>query len=130
MRETMLAIAAAIALGTATTVTGAMAAPRGAAGGFGHAGPGAGIGRAGPGAFGHRGPGVFGRPGPGGLAMGRPGPGPGHFAFRGGRFHGRFYGPGVGLYAYGGPWYGGGCWLRRLVWTPFGWRWRLVDVCD
>jgi hypothetical protein len=43
------------------------------------------------------------------------------FAYRG--YGGRFYGPGVGLYAYTG------CWIHRRVWTPFGWRWRLVEVC-
>jgi hypothetical protein len=45
----------------------------------------------------------------------------GHFAFRG--YRGGFYGPGVGLYAYTG------CWVHRRVWTPFGWRWRLVEIC-
>ncbi len=43
---------------------------------------------------------------------------------RGYRGYGRgFIGPGVGLYAYTG------CWVHRRVWTPFGWRWRLVEVC-
>ena len=44
-----------------------------------------------------------------------------------------------GLYAFGGPGYydddyydnyDNGCWVRRLVPTPYGLRWRLVDVCD
>jgi len=50
--------------------------------------------------------------------------GHGGFAFHGRGFHGGFFGPGIGLYDYGG-----GCWVRSRVWTPFGWRWRLVDVC-
>ncbi len=57
------------------------------------------------------------------------------------RHRGRFFGPGVGLFAFGGFGpdyydyydsdyaYDNGCWQRRLVPTPFGWRWRLVDVC-
>ena len=38
-----------------------------------------------------------------------------------------------GLYAFGGPAYYGyddSCWVRRSVPTPYGLRWRLVDVCD
>jgi hypothetical protein len=102
MRSTMLAIAAAVALGTATVATGAMAAPpHFRAGPMSHPGPSPGIAHAGPGpGFSH----------------------PGGYAFRGRRGH--FFGPGIGLYAYGGP-----CWVRRHVWTPFGWRWRLVEVC-
>jgi hypothetical protein len=42
-----------------------------------------------------------------------------------------------GLFAFGGPdyydydygYYDNGCYIRRLVPTPFGLRWRLVDVC-
>lgn len=34
------------------------------------------------------------------------------------------------LYGYGGPGYGGGCWVRRPVPTPWGMRWRLVDRCS
>jgi hypothetical protein len=64
------------------------------------------------------------------------GGGGGHWGgggFRGG-FPGRFFGPGLGIagfYGYGYPYYyGGGCaWVRRLVPTPYGWRWRLVPVC-
>lgn len=119
MRKTILAVAAALALGTATMATGAVAAPP--HGGMGHGGPGfGGMGR--PGGMGMGRPGGMGMGRPGGMAFGRPGPG-GRFAFRGGR-RGRFFGPGFGLYAYGG-----GCWVRRWVWTPFGFRWRLVDVC-
>jgi hypothetical protein len=48
----------------------------------------------------------------------------------------RHFRGGVGLFAFGGPTfydyddsYADGCWQRRLVPTPFGLRWRLVDVC-
>jgi hypothetical protein len=60
---------------------------------------------------------------PHGHGWGGAGGGFGHhgFAFRG--YRGGFYGPGVGLYAYTG------CWVHRRVWTPFGWRWRLVEIC-
>ncbi len=81
MRKTIMAVAAAVALGMATMTTGAMAAPH----------------------F-H-----------------------GHFH---GRFHGGWHGGWGGLYAFGGPaYYYGGCWQRRWVPTPFGMRWRLVNVC-
>jgi hypothetical protein len=127
MRKRMLAIGMAVALATATLAGGAMAAPmHGGLGGMGRAGtagPGPGIGR--PGGVG---PGLgFNRPVGPGPGFVRPGVGTGRFAFRGRRF----FGPGIGLYAYGGwPWWGtGGCWVHRWVWTPFGWRWRLVDVC-
>lgn len=80
MRKTMLAFAAALALGVAGLSTAATAAPH-----WGHGGW--------------------------------------HGGWRGG-----FWGPGVGLYAFGGPYYGG-CWQRRWVPTPFGMRWRLVNVC-
>jgi hypothetical protein len=89
MRKTMLAVAAAIALGTASIATGAVAAPHGGGGHVGHIG--------------------------GGL--------------HGGGYRGGWHGGWGGLYAYGGPWYGDGCWVRRLVPTPFGLRWRLVNVC-
>jgi hypothetical protein len=108
MRKTMLAIAAAVALGAATLSTGALAAPHGMGG-----------------------PGGFGGGPRGGFSGGMSHPGgwghPGGFAFHGRRF----FGPGIGLYAYGGyPWWGyDGCWVRERVWTPYGWRWRLVDVC-
>jgi hypothetical protein len=41
-----------------------------------------------------------------------------------------------GLVTFGGPAYYGyeddydGCWQQRLVPTPFGWRWRLVQICE
>lgn len=90
MPKRMLAIAAAVALGSVAMAGGATARPMGGHPGFGHS-------------FGH----------PGGFGRG--------FGYRG--HGGRFYGPGVGLYAYTG------CWIHRRVWTPFGWRWRLVEVC-
>jgi hypothetical protein len=57
-------------------------------------------------------------------------------AYHGHGYYGHGYGGGFcGLYAFGGPAYYGydysdGCWVRRLVPTPYGLRWRLVDVCD
>jgi hypothetical protein len=91
MRKRMLSIAAAVALGTAMTVTGAMAAdPPGPP----PPGPGA-------------------PPPPGGGPPPPPAPGPPP---------GPSFGP--GFYDYGGP-----CLVHRWVWTPFGWRWRLVDEC-
>ena len=40
-----------------------------------------------------------------------------------------YYGPGPYYYG-GGPYaYAGGCWRSRRVWTPYGWRWRRVNVC-
>ena len=55
-----------------------------------------------------------------------------HDRFRGGRF----VGPAFGVFTFGGPTYydyydydaADGCWQRRLVPTPYGLRWRLVDV--
>ncbi|MGB6538693.1 MAG: sulfur globule protein precursor [Xanthobacteraceae bacterium] len=101
MPKRMLAIAAAAALGSAVMAGGAIARPMGGVHSFNHANH----------SFGH----------PGGVGRG--------FAFRGHR--GGFYGGGLGgLYAYGGPSYGyGGCWVHRRIWTPYGWRWRLVEIC-
>jgi hypothetical protein len=67
--------------------------------------------------------------------------------FHGGGFHHGFGGFGLGLglglaaaplgygYGYGYPssyaYYDGGCYLApRRVWTPWGWRFRSVEVCD
>jgi hypothetical protein len=58
----------------------------------------------------------------------------GQHGWRGGRGRGR---GGFGLYAFGGPdyydydygYYDNGCLARRLVPTPFGLRWRFVNVC-
>ncbi len=66
-----------------------------------------------------------------------------HGGFRGGGFHrgfgfGPFVGAAVGLgiagatypyWGYPGYGYGNGCLVRQRVWTPYGWRVRLVDVC-
>jgi hypothetical protein len=164
MRKRMIAIAAAMALGTATMATAAMAASRGgtAGGGGGHMGGFSGGGAA----TAHVGGGFGG--GPGNVAGTR-----GNFVAPQGNFagtrsnfagtasgnvagtrrnfaangwahdrdhdrHHRFHGFGFGgLYAFGGPDYYGyddnysdSCWQQRLVPTPFGLRWRPVDVCE
>lgn len=60
-----------------------------------------------------------------------------HWHGGGGHWHGggwgyrgwggpRFYGYGGGPYYYGGY---GGCYVRRLVPTPWGPRWRLINRC-
>jgi len=105
MRKMMIAVAAAIALGTATMATGAMAQRGGHGGGGGaHFGGGGGMHMGGGGMH-------FG----GGPHFG----GGGHFAFRGHRGFG-------GLYSYGGwPYYGDG-YSSCYVATPYGWVW----VCD
>jgi hypothetical protein len=77
------------------------------------------------------------------AASARPGGG----GFRGGGFHGfhgggfnrgfgfRRFGPGIGLgigLGLGYPYYAGyydGCLAPRRVWTPYGWRFRYVNVC-
>jgi hypothetical protein len=73
--------------------------------------------------------------------------GGGFHGFHGGGFHHHgFGGVGLGLglglglaaaplaFSYGYPsyaYYGGGCYLvPRRVWTPWGWRFRSVEVCD
>jgi hypothetical protein len=138
MHQSAIALAAVMALGT---VTAAVAAPQhggiGRGGGVPHASfsaPAGGgvrssfaapnVGRASgtPNTF-ARTPGNFAAP-------------QNHVAAGGWRGHGRRFGYGFGgLYAFGGPdyygydAYGDGCWQRRLVPTPFGLRWRLVDVC-
>lgn len=67
-----------------------------------------------------------------------------HGGFHGGGFHHGFGGAGLALglglaaaplaYGYGYPsyaYYDGGCYLTpRRVWTPWGWRFRSVEVCD
>jgi hypothetical protein len=52
--------------------------------------------------------------------------GGGHF----GGFHRGFGGFGLG-YGYGPGYYSyyGGCWRTRRVATPWGWRWRRINVC-
>jgi hypothetical protein len=145
MRHSAIALAAVLALGTATT---AIAAPRGIGGGGG------GVPHA---SFGGGGGGVphasFSAPAAGAnvhsnfAAVPNVGASPRNFAAAapnhaagGWRDHGRHfrgYGFGLGgLYAFGGSdyygydYYGDGCWQRRWVPTPYGMRWRLVDVCD
>jgi hypothetical protein len=140
MRKTICAVAAVLALGAAT-MTGAMAAPfsgHGAAtAGAAHMGaaPGGGARFGGAPAIGGSnfgtarigaGPAVSGR-----VATANP-------AFNhGGNFRHGWHGGWGGLYAFGGSWIGpdyndygyDSCWQRRLVPTPFGLRWRLVNVC-
>lgn len=41
-------------------------------------------------------------------------------------FHGGFYGPAFGIGYVGA---GGGCYVSRRVMTPYGLRWRTVNVC-
>ena len=71
----------------------------------------------------------------------------GGFGFRGGFHHGGFrhgfrrFGPGIGLglglgLGLGYPYYAAtypygydGCVRPRRVWTPYGWRVRLVNIC-
>jgi hypothetical protein len=56
----------------------------------------------------------------------------GPHGFHGGGWHGGWHGGprflvgGPGYYGYGGY---GGCYVRRLVPTPWGPRWRLVNRC-
>ena len=149
MRKTMIAIAAAAALGAATMATAAFAAPHGGAGfggGGGHVGGGGGA------AMAHGGGGFAAPRGNfGGANMGRPGgsanfarTAPGNFAGSGGNFaargfdrdHRRGFRGGIGfggLYAFGGPDYyalrrllrGDSCWQRQLVPTPYGMQWQL-----
>jgi hypothetical protein len=60
----------------------------------------------------------------GGLAAG---------AIIGSAVHGPYYGYGPAYYgpAYYGPYYGPACgWTRERVWTPYGWRWHRVRVCN
>ncbi|MCW2359659.1 MULTISPECIES: sulfur globule protein precursor [Bradyrhizobium] len=58
--------------------------------------------------------------------------GGGHGGWHGGWHHGWWGGPRVivgGPAYYGGYGYGGGCYVRRVVPTPWGPRWRLVNRC-
>ena len=157
MRKSMIALAAAMALGAATVSTAAMAQHHGGGAGFGgggahmggggvHNGGGGGLG--GGAAMAHGGAGFAGG---GGAGFTRPagpsnfGGNRGHFAANGARDHDhdRFRGRGFGfggLYAFSGPgyyddngyddYYGDTCWQRQLVPTPYGLQWRLVDVCQ
>jgi hypothetical protein len=159
MRKHMIALAAALALGTVSTAAmaqhhaGGGVNMGGGGGGGVHMGGGGGFSGGAAMAHGNAG---FG----GGATFARPS-GPSNFAGTRGTFNGtqgnfaprgnfaangfvrdhdhdrfRHFRGGVGLFAFGGPafydydYYADGCWQRRLVPTPFGWRWRLVDVCD
>jgi hypothetical protein len=59
--------------------------------------------------------------------------GGGHWHGGGGHWHGGGWGHrGWGPRFYGGPYYYGGyggCYVRRLVPTPWGPRWRLINRC-
>ena len=54
-----------------------------------------------------------------------------HGGWHGGGWHHGWGGPRivVGPAYYGGYGYGGGCYVRRLVPTPWGPHWRLVNRC-
>jgi hypothetical protein len=59
-----------------------------------------------------------------------------HHGFHRGFGFAPFVGAAVGLgiagaaYPYwGGYGYGGGCLVRERIWTPYGWRVRVVDIC-
>lgn len=60
--------------------------------------------------------------------------GGGHGEWHGGGWHGgwggpRFYVGGPRYYGYGGGYGYGGCYVRQLVPTPWGPRWRLINRC-
>ncbi len=46
-----------------------------------------------------------------------------------GGFHHHHFGPGFGIGYIGGGYGGDGCFVTRRVPTPFGFRWRTVNVC-
>jgi hypothetical protein len=57
-----------------------------------------------------------------------------HGGWHGGGWHGgwggpRFYAGGPRYYGYGGGYGYGGCYVRQLVPTPWGPRWRLINRC-
>src|SRR5579871_1886261 len=144
MRKGVMAIAAALALGTATIATGVTAAPHGGGGGGGGAHFSGGGGGA-PMAAGPRSGGTFngGATFNGGSRFSGARTGGtfngartlnGARTFNGGNFafhhHHRHFHGGVGLFAFGGPYYDDyGCWRLRRVWTPWGWHWRRIYVC-
>ena len=47
----------------------------------------------------------------------------------GGFHHHHHFGPGFGIGYIGGGYGGDGCFVTRRVLTPFGFRWRTVNVC-
>jgi hypothetical protein len=160
MRKNMIALATALALGTATMSSAAVAAQHGGTfgGGGSHVGGGVPGGHAvmgGGGMHGNFGAANMGRPSGGGNIVTTA---PGNFAGQRNNFAGtrgtfagrdfdrdhdhdrrfRSFGFG-GLYAYSpgyydyddaATYYGDNCWQRRLIPTPFGLRWQLVDVCE
>ena len=46
-----------------------------------------------------------------------------------GGFHHHHWGPGFGIGYIGGGYGDDGCYVTRRVPTPFGYRWRTVNVC-
>jgi hypothetical protein len=50
----------------------------------------------------------------------------GHFGHFGGPSFGLSFGVAPYAYAYDNDY---GCYRARRVWTPYGWRWRRVNVC-
>jgi hypothetical protein len=46
-----------------------------------------------------------------------------------GGFHHHHFGPSFGIGYIGGGYGGDGCFVTRRVLTPFGFRWRTVNVC-
>jgi hypothetical protein len=53
----------------------------------------------------------------------------GGFGGFGGFHHHHHWGPGFGVGYFGGGFGGDGCYAPRLVPTPFGLRWRTINVC-
>jgi hypothetical protein len=49
--------------------------------------------------------------------------------FGGFHHHHHHFGPGFGIGYIGGGYGGDGCFVTRRVLTPFGYRWRAVNVC-
>ena len=49
--------------------------------------------------------------------------------FGGFHHHHHHFGPGFGIGYIGGGYGGDGCFVTRRVLTPFGFRWRTVNVC-
>jgi hypothetical protein len=49
--------------------------------------------------------------------------------FGGFHHHHHHFGPGFGIGYIGGGYGGDGCFVTRRVLTPFGYRWRTVNVC-
>jgi hypothetical protein len=151
MRKQFIAMAAGVALGVATMATAAMAAPLGGGGHFGGGGH-ASFGGGGHPNFG----GVHSFAAPRANMSSNFATPHGNFATPRGNFaannwqgnwhhghRGGFYGPGFGVYAFGGYGpdyydyydspdyvYSDGCYQQQLVQTPYGAQWQLVDVCQ